>query len=225
LVGGVTHEIPDIDMRGGVYAYPLMVNGKPNFSKTFLTSVNDQFGKLFDPETLLGYIYSILYCNAYRKKYGSELRTCFPRIPLTPDKELFIKISSIGKELIELHLLSSRKIGQSMAGFPDIGNDIVEKVLYDSKNFRVMINDKQYFSKVEPDVWKYEVGGYRVCERWLRERNGRKLNSDDQTVFMRMIGSIKETLKLQQELDALFPQIELNVVTLAQTIEQQKLMK
>lgn len=112
-----------------------------------------------------------------------------------------------------------------MAGFPEIGKDIVEKILYDAKNFRVMINDKQYFSKVEPEIWNYEVGGYRVCERWLRERNGRKLNSDDQTVFMRIIGSIRETLKLQQELDALFPQIELNVVSLIPVIEQQKLAK
>ncbi|MGD0071653.1 MAG: type ISP restriction/modification enzyme [Candidatus Bathyarchaeia archaeon] len=219
----VTNEIPDIDMRGGVYVFPLMVNGKPNFSKTFLTWVTEQFGQLFDSQSLLGYIYGILYCNSYRKKYGSELRTCFPRIPLTPDKELFMKICSIGKELIELHLLSSRKIWQSMAGFPEIGNDIVEKILYDPENFRVLINGKQYFSKVDPEIWNYEVGGYRVCERWLRERNGRKLNSDDQIVFMRMVGSIKETLKLQQELDVLFPQIELNVVSLIQTIEQQKL--
>jgi predicted helicase len=221
----VTNEIPDKDMRGGVYVYPLVVNGKPNFSKTFLTWVNNQFGEPLDSESLLGYIYSILYCNAYRKKYGPELRTCFPRIPLTLDKELFRKISSIGKELIELHLLLSRKIWQSMAGYPEIGNDIVEKILYDAKNFRVMINDKQYFSKVEPEIWKYEVGGYRVCERWLRERNGRKLNSDDQTIFMRIIGSIRETVKLQQELDLLFPQIELNVVSLIPVIEQQELAK
>jgi hypothetical protein len=32
----VTHEIPDIDMRGGVYVYPLIVNGKPNFFKSTL---------------------------------------------------------------------------------------------------------------------------------------------------------------------------------------------
>lgn len=221
----VTNEISDIDMRGGVYVFPLVVNGKPNFSKTFSTWVTEQFGQLFDSQSLLGYIYGILYCNSYRKKYGSELRTCFPRIPLTPDKELFIKISSIGKELIELHLLSSRKIWQSMAGFPEIGNDIVEKISYDPKDFRVMINSKQYFSKIEPEIWNYEVGGYRVCERWLRERNGRKLNSDDQTNFMRIVGSIKETLKLQQELDALFPQIEQNVISLIQPIEQQKLLK
>lgn len=210
-------------MRGGVYVFPLMVDGKPNFSKTFLTWVNQEFGQIFESASLLGYIYGILYCNSYRKKYGSELRTCFPRIPLTPDKELFTKISSLGKELIELHLFSSAKIWQSMAGFPEIGNDIVEKIFYDPKKSQVIINSKQYFSKVEPEVWNYEVGGYRVCERWLRERSGRKLNSDDQTVFMRVIGSIRETLKLQQELDVLFPQIETNVVSLNQVIEQQKL--
>ena len=88
-----------------------------------------------------------------------------------------------------------------------------------------MINDKQYFSKIEPEIWKYEVGGYKVCERWLRERIGRKLNSDDQTVFMKTVGSIKETSRLQKDLDKLYPEIELNVFSLTQTIEQQKLIK
>jgi len=110
-----------------------------------------------------------------------------------------------------------------MAGFPEIGNDIVEKVLYDPETSHVIINPKQYFSKIEPEVWNFEVGGYKVCERWLRERNGRKLNSDDQTEFMRIVGSFKETLRLQQELDSLFPQIEKDVASLIQTTEQQKL--
>jgi predicted helicase len=212
-------------MRGGVYVYPLIVNGKPNFSKAFIDWAIEQFGEPFYPENLLGYIYGILYCKAYRKKYASELRTSFPRIPLTSDKDLFLKISLIGRELIQLHLLSNPKIWQSMAGFPEVGSDIVEKITFDAANSRALTNDKQYFSKIDPEIWEYEVGGYKVCERWLRERIGRKLNSDDQTFFMRIVGSIKDTIKLQRELDNLCSEIERNVVILTQTNEQQRLEK
>jgi len=221
----VTREIPDIDMRGGVFVYPLVVNGKPNFSKDIIDWAIEKFGEPFDPENLRGYIYGILYCKAYRKKYASALRTGFPRIPLTSDKELFLKISMIGKELIQLHLLSNPKIWQSMAGFPEVGTDIVEKITFDAANSRALVNDKQYFSKIDPEIWEYEVGGYKICERWLRERIGRKLNSNDQTFFMRIVGSIKDTIRLQRELDNLYSEIERNVVILTQTNEQQRLVK
>ena len=47
----------------------------------------------FNPENLLGYIYSILYCNAYREKYASELRTCFPRLLINRRKTHIPKTS------------------------------------------------------------------------------------------------------------------------------------
>jgi len=141
-------------MRGGVYVYPLKVNGKPNFSESILKWSHDKFGENFDPENLFGYIYGILYCNNYRKKYASSLKTSFPHIPITANDELFKKISQIGRELIQTHLLSNQKIWQSTAGFPETGSDIIEKVSYDKANGRAKINDKQYFSQVDQEVWK-----------------------------------------------------------------------
>lgn len=221
----VTSELPDIDMRGGVYVYPLIVDGKPNFSKAVISWAIDNFGEPFDQETFLGYVYGILYSKAFRRKYASELRTSFPRIPITSDKELFAKISTIGKELIQLHLLSDPKNWQSMAGFPEVGSDTIEKVTYDAANSCTLINDKQYFSKIDPEIWNYEVGGYKVCERWLRERIGRKLNSNEQAFFMKIVGAIRETIRLQRELDNLYSAVELNVVVLTEVDEQQKLVK
>lgn len=221
----VTRELPDIDMRGGVYVYPLIVDGKPNFSKAVISWAIDNFGEPFDQETFLGYVYGILYSKAFRRKYASELRTGFPRIPITSDKELFAKISTIGKELIQLHLLSDPKNWQSMAGFPEVGSDTIEKVTYDAANSCTLINDKQYFSKIDPEIWNYEVGGYKVCERWLRERIGRKLNSNEQAFFMKIVGAIRETIRLQRELDNLYSAVELNVVVLTEVDEQQKLVK
>ena len=28
-------------------------------------------------------------------------------------------------------------------------------------------------------VWEFHVGGYPVCEKWLKDRKGRKLSCDD----------------------------------------------
>ena len=44
---------------------------------------------------------------------------------------------------------------------------------------RVYINKTQYFEGVPKDVWEFHIGGYQVCEKWLKDRKGRNLSSDD----------------------------------------------
>jgi len=218
----VTTKLLDIDMKGGVYAFPLVVNGKPNFSKQFLSWAYEQFGEDCVMENLLGYIYGILYCKKYREKYASSLRTCFPRIPITNNRLLFQKISTVGLELIELHLLRNKTI-QPVAGFPEVGSDIIENVRYESANQQVFINEKQYFSKVSSDVWHYEIGGYKVAKRWLEQRSGRRLSYDEQLFFMTMISVIEKTIGLQKELDSMFPEVEKTLAIFTKINSQQLL--
>jgi len=40
----------------------------------------------------------------------------------------------------------------------------------------VYINKEQYFEGVPPEVWQFQVGGYQVCEKWLRDRRRRVLS-------------------------------------------------
>jgi hypothetical protein len=40
---------------------------------------------------------------------------------------------------------------------------------------RVMINDTQYFGNVPEAVWNFKVGGYQVCDKWLKDRKGAAL--------------------------------------------------
>ncbi len=35
---------------------------------------------------------------------------------------------------------------------------------------RVYINSKQYFDDILPVVWEFRIGGYQVCEKWLKDR-------------------------------------------------------
>ena len=43
----------------------------------------------------------------------------------------------------------------------------------------VYINKTQYFEGVPKEVWEFHVGGYQVCEKWLKYRRGRQLSFDD----------------------------------------------
>jgi hypothetical protein len=92
-----------------------------------------------------------------------------------------------------------------MPDFPEPGTDTVERVKYDDNNHRVYINKTQHFANVASDVWSFHVGGYQVCEKWLKDRKGRSLSFDDQQHYQRITVALRETIRLMCEIDALIP--------------------
>ncbi|KKM79968.1 hypothetical protein LCGC14_1344590 [marine sediment metagenome] len=56
------------------------------------------------------YIYGILYTPKYRERYYLGLMEDFPRIPFPRTKELLIKISVLGKRLVNLHILKAKNL-------------------------------------------------------------------------------------------------------------------
>ena len=58
------------------------------------------------------------------------------------------------------------------------------------------INAEQYFEGVRPEVWEFHVGGYQVCEKWLKDRRGRKLSYDDITCYRKIVAALGETIRL-----------------------------
>ncbi len=67
---------------------------------------------------------------------------------------------------------------------------------------RVWINDAQYFDGVPQAVWDLHIGGYRVAEKWLKDRRGRLLTYDDITHYQNVVAALARTLAIQAELDA-----------------------
>ena len=63
------------------------------------------------------------------------------------------------------------------------------------------INDAQYFDDVPQAVWDMHVGGYRVAEKWLKDRKGRQLGYDDLTHYQAVIAALARTLALQAGID------------------------
>ncbi|MFP4057194.1 MAG: type ISP restriction/modification enzyme [Candidatus Brocadiia bacterium] len=59
----------------------------------------------------------------------------------------------------------------------------------------------QYFEGVPPEVWAFHIGGYQVCEKWLKDRRGRQLSYEDLTHYQRVVVALAETPRLMAEVD------------------------
>lgn len=63
-------------------------------------------------------------------------------------------------------------------------------------------NAAQSFDRVPQAVWDLHIGGYRVAEKWLKDRKGRALSCDDLEHYQSAIAALARTLALQAALDA-----------------------
>jgi predicted helicase len=148
---------------------------------------------------VFGYLYSLLHSPSYREQYDAKLRTDFPRLPLTSSMELFRALAKIGGELVALHLMESSKLDKHITKFIGKGDNEVVKVRYDDET--VWINGKQGFKGVPEGVWNFHIGGYQVCEKWLKDRKRRYLSEDDITHYHKIVVAINETIRLMAEID------------------------
>jgi hypothetical protein len=185
---------------------------KPNLNSKLLSVLEGGYKKQPTPEAIFNYIYAVLHSNAYRAKYSEFLRTDFPRVPFTSSRKLFSELVNKGEELVALHLLKSKKLAKPIGTFEGDGKNKVEKVTYNPKNCRVYVNPVQYFTGIKSDVWEYHIGGYQVAEKWLKDRKGRTLTSEEVMHYCRVITALSETMKVQGSLDELFEEVEKSVL-------------
>lgn len=179
-----------------------------NINADLLKLVNYTFKKEIDTKQIFYYIYAILYSAIYRQKYNEFLKIDFPRIPFTKDYRLFEEMVTLGKELVELHLLKSDRLTRLASKFPISNSGRVKKHKYKEKEKKLYINDKQFFSNISSEVWNYYIGGYQVLDKWLKERQERILNDDEIIYFLRVITALSYTIELQKEIDKLYHKIE-----------------
>jgi len=183
-----------------------------NISSNLPLSLSSAYKKQPKPEEIFHYIYALLYSNAYRKNYAEFLKTDFPRVPFTKDYKLFTKLAKKGEELVELHLLKSKKLAKPIAKCEGSGNLRVDKVTYDQNKARLHMNSDKWFTGVPAEVWEYHIGGYQVADKWLKDRKGRELSSEEVAHYARVVTAIAETINIQRGLDDLFAEVETSLL-------------
>ena len=214
-----------------LYLYPSTVHSdlfslhesaerKPNLNTELVTALAKAHGKPPSPEAIFHYVYAVLHAPSYRNKYAQFLRTDFPRIPFTTDKDLFDKLAGLGSRLVALHLLESPELDPPTCRFDGEGDTKVARTKaqgfrFDPAEQRMHVNRTQYFSPLSPEVYQYRIGGYQVCEKWLKDRKERRLHTTDIRTYCRMVTAIERTITIQQQLDDLYPNVEKKFVQVA----------
>ncbi|MDE2951088.1 MAG: N-6 DNA methylase [Chloroflexota bacterium] len=205
--------------------FPLSAKGRrPNLSRAFVAEMEAKLGLPFQtegsafangdssgwfgPEDIFYYAYAVFHSPTYRERYAEFLKIDFPRLPLTSDVSLFAALVGLGAELVSLHLMKSPKLADYMTDYDIEGENEVSRGYpkYVEKHKRVHINKAQYFGGVAPEIWDFHIGGYRVAEKWLKDRRGRKLSYEDLTHYQKIIVALSETQRIMQEIDEAIPQ-------------------
>ena len=190
---------------------------KPNIKSELFEELKKNFKKEVTPEEIFYYIYAVLYSNTYRTKYAEFLKIDFPRVPFTKDYKLFIQLGKLGNQLADLHLLKSKELDKTISKFQSkettkLKNHASTRTHRERlTNGKVWINKEQYFDGITEEVWQYQIGGYQVCEKWLKDRKGRTLTLDEIKTYCKIVTALSKTIEIQNEIDKHFEEIEKTV--------------
>lgn len=214
--------------RGGVYLFPLFVYDQEgvehvNFSEDILKKIEERTGlsmqvtaedkergKGYPPIVLLDYIYAVLHSTHYRRTFHECLQDGFPTIPYPSSADYFFQMAKMGEEIRRLHLLEGITDNDFITTYPirlPKDNNLCEKrefVETEEGIGRVWINDKQYFDHVPTVAWNMVVAGYQPLDRWLKDRKGKRLTSDEIVHYQLMVTALQKQAAVMEEINAIF---------------------
>lgn len=233
-----SEHIADFNLfyRGGnvnfpLYLYPnekkLLNNSKDpkrsNINSKIIKSFTETYSKEPTPEEIFYYIYAVLYSNTYRIKYDEFLKSDFPRVPFTKEYELFKKIGEMGNKLVDLHLLRSDELNNPTAKFQGSGDNRIDKQTFNEGERKIYINKTQYFEAIKKEVWEYQIGGYQVLDKWLKDRKGRELSLEDIKHYCKVATALQKTIEIQEAIDDIYPKVEEETIKFENLKSQQEL--
>ncbi len=227
------NSITDLNLyrRGGNSVFPLYLkneksstqgdlglSGQPrmNFSGEFLTSLSNNLGAKpltngmpagIEPEDIFQYTYAVFHSRTYRIRYGEFLKIDFPRLPLPRGLDFFRNLAHRGGQLVALHLMESQKLKDYHTNLVASGDFRVEKVSYSDETVFIDKAKNTGFKGVLQEVWDFQVGGYQICHKWLKDRGpkkgqpGRVLTEEDIDHYQKIIIAISETIRIMGEID------------------------
>ena len=183
----------------------------PNIDKAVYEKLNKTYQKNLTPEEIFYYIYAVFYSNIYREKYVDFLKIDFPRVPFTSEYKVFMQFANLGKQLADLHLMKSEQLNKPIAKYQGNGdNDKVEKIVYSEEEQRIYINKEKFFDNISAELWNYQIGGYQVLQKYLKDRKDRIM--DDPRYYCRIVTAIDKTIIIQKQIDQIYNEVEKGLI-------------
>jgi len=125
-------------------------------------------------------------------------------VPIPRGRDLFSALCILGERLVNLHLLRSRAaslLDGTLSERATVGTLRYTPTQPGGTPGRVWLNARQSLEGMSAEVWEFRVGGYPVCRKWLQDRKGRTLSTDDLSHYYRMAAAIAESLAILAEID------------------------
>lgn len=192
------------DNRGNESILPLTTAGQSNLQTQLLEVHARRWAgkstrgseRILPPLRLAALIYSIFHATAYRERYADQLRVEYPRLFFPQKWNLAAKLMGLGERLIDLHLLR----GESRGDLLEIGGDVARGYPKYAEG-QVLIAKDRPIAEVGLEIWKYRFGVHQVLEKWLKDRRGQELASDDITTYRKIIAAVQGTIEIRRQID------------------------
>jgi predicted helicase len=199
----------------------LLNKAEPNLTAGFISAISKavSMGKQsvgskaprMLPGDVFAFVYSILHSANYRSRYSVFLRQDFPRIPLPGSAAFFEELAALGGSLVALHAMESPDLNRFITVYkgpanPEVGrvgwsNDTVWLDATASKKGLPASAGTVGFQGVSEAVWKFQIGSYQVCDKWLKDRKGRKLSRDDIEQYQKIVVALSDTIRIMKRID------------------------
>ena len=182
----------------------LALNMRVDTLNTLLAAIDGEYaGDKPDTKALAAfrYTYAVLSSPCYRNRYQEFLKIDFPRVPRPTSEKLYRALSALGQRLIATHVLDTATLRKTGSKYIGEASQTVEKITYEKDAVWIDKNKTCGFKGVPEEVWAHYVGGYQVCEKWLKYRKGRTLFKDDIEHYQKIVVAISETIRIMKEID------------------------
>ena len=173
-----------------------------NLTKEFRRLLEKNYHTHYTPEQVFGAIYALLYSPSYRKKYAEFLKIDFPRFIFPETQAQFEHLAALGWQLIQVHLFKTipdypfgeyQGKGKHNVVAPDYRKNAEYERLY--------INPTQYFDHIPENVYQFQIGGYQVLEKYLKDRKERILTLTEVKTVRNTVKALAFTIEQMQTID------------------------
>jgi type I restriction-modification system DNA methylase subunit len=209
-------EVSNKDVQGALFGDGRRLNLGREFLMKLCSTLSMSPNELgvpngLSPEEIFYYIFALLHSPSYRTRYAEFLKNDFPRLPLTGSIELCRSLARLGGQLVSTQLLEAPKVDHLTTTFigpkdPEVArvgwsNETVWLDAVAAKKGQSTVSGSIGFHGVSEAVWNFHIGGYQVCEKWLKARRGRTLSKDDILHYQKMVVAVSETISLMGKVD------------------------
>ncbi|MBI4822877.1 MAG: hypothetical protein HY805_01430 [Nitrospirae bacterium] len=96
------------------------------------------------------------------------------------------------------------------------------EIMFDGKNYYLtellagervgLVETDEACHEIRFGFQQYQIGGYQVCEKWLKDRKGKSLSLEALKHYCRIVTAIQKTISLQSEIDRSYQQVEKGII-------------